>query len=235
LETPERKRRGRAWPRWLLLALLQGLCASLCAGAAWGDTVWLRRRSMDLAPGLELDFYTQQIHGVSDTYTSRVRVERVDRDGQGQPSLVRFAWRMFEAQKHRGMDQRGVVTTSGLARGRSFNAWWGRSKISTSDTHLWLSVEACRELEARGQTRFGLDRKVRRDDQLSLRRVRSMMYHFSLDGARVQRRAWELVSEKGDRLWVLASCEHPLVLEADIKGLYLIRLRQARTAQPAWR
>lgn len=235
MDTPERKRRGAAWARWLVMIAWVSLCASSWSGSAQGETVWLQRRSMALAEGLELTFHTHQIYGVDDVYSSQVRLSRVDQGPQGEPRLVTFHWRMLGAQpgKHQGL--RGEVTTSGLLQGRSLNAWWGRSKISTSDTQLWLSLQACQELQEQGQTHFALDRQARRDSQLLLRRVGQRSYGFLMDGQPVRRQAWELRSEKGDRLWVLADCTHPLVVEAEMKDLYEVRLTGVRTQSPDWR
>jgi hypothetical protein len=224
-----------------VLPLGEGVAARWCAALSlcvalwwswpcWGETVLLRRRSLELSEGLELTFYTEQRHGFQDVFTSQVQVERVTRGEGGALGAVRFGWRMFGARKHAGYDERGVVTTTGLSSGRSFNAWWSQGEEQvTSDTQLWLSQAACQELMAQGHTTYAMDRRIRGDGALRLERVRESRYVVRLGGEEVELAALELRSEREDRVVMLADCANPLVLEIDLPGLYLVRLEEARS------
>ncbi len=213
----------------LAAAALLAVIAALAAPAV-AETVYLKRRALPLTEGLELDFHTVQQRPQRDTYTSSVHVLSVDRGLRGEPGPVRFQWRIFEREKLKGQDEAGVITTTGLLAGRSYNPWWsnGTTEIS-GHTHVWLSQRACEELERAGQTTYALDLSHRSDKEMALRKVAEVSFEVRVDGAPVQMTAMELRSEKEDTLLVLADCAHPLVLEADIAGIYQWKLAEART------
>jgi hypothetical protein len=198
---------------------------ALGAGVALGDTVRLSRWSLPLRPGVVLDFDTSQLHGFADTYTSRISILQVS-SHEARVEQVKFQWRMFEAKKNPHFDSTGWVTTTGFARGRTFNAWWteGQDAI-TRDTHLWLSQEACEELDSKGETRFALDLNVRGDTPLRLWVVGEGSFTVKVGGVARALEVWELRSEKEDRLKVLRDCRNPLVVEGELPGIYVMRLR----------
>ncbi len=197
------------------------------------ETTLLRRQSLPLRPGLVMDFATRQEVGFRDSYVSRVRIDKVLRGAKQQVTRVRFQWRMFQAQRNTNYDQTGSITTTGLPHGRAFNAWWAQGRhVVTSDTHLWFSRQACLELKTRGQTRYVLDRNHRRDKEILITKERTYLYETTLNGQRVQLRAWGLRSERGDSLTLLTDCEHPLVLQMDLPGVYAFMLKSIRMQNP---
>lgn len=207
-------------------AVLGGVALwALGAGVALGDTVRLSRWSLPLRPGVALDFDTSQLHGFADSYTSHISILQVS-NHEERVEQVKFAWRMFEAKKNPSFDSTGWVTTTGFARGRTFNAWWveGQDAI-TRDTHLWLSQEACEELDSKGETRFALDLNVRGDTPLRLWVVGEGSFTVKVGGVARALEVWELRSEKEDRLKVLRDCRNPLVVEGELPGIYTMRLR----------
>jgi len=217
------------------LALVAALAAWTLAPApvARAETVLLYRDLAQLGPGLRLSYFTDQRRLMVATYTAEVDVLEVQRAAEGSPETVRFRWRIFDSPQRPNMDDRGMVTTTGLRRGRAMNAWWSPGQeVTTRDTHVWLSVEACEELHAREETQFAIDVNLRRDTALRLRRVRSVEVPVELNGRQVVLRGMELRSSREDRLVMLDNCEHPLVLEADIPGISLMRIRSIRTGVP---
>lgn len=217
--------------------LWRGLTVLVLAGVVWtpapaarAETVLLYREVAHLGRGVRLSYFTDQRRVLVATYTAEVDILSVETDADGLPETVRFRWHIFGASSRPGMDDRGTVTSSGLRRGRSMNAWWAPGQaVTTRDTHVWMSVEACEELRSSDETRFAVDVNLRRDEALRVRRVRAVDFPVLVDGRPVTLRAMELRSERDDRIVMLDQCEHPLVLEADIPGISLMRLRQITT------
>jgi hypothetical protein len=210
------------------LPVLLMLIGAVAVGHA--ETVLLSRDSVTLHPNVTMDFATEQRIGFVDHYTARITVLTVEE--RGEKATVRFRWRMFAASRHPGYDQSGEVTTTGLADGSALNGWWGAPKITTADTHLWLSRSACRELLATGQTHYVLDRVKRRDPPLLLQVTGTQKFPVEIDGKPREVPALTITSTRADRLVMMADCKNPLVLEIDAPKLYRARLTRVFTTPP---
>ncbi len=231
-----RVRQRDLWPWiWKPTAVALVLLAVVWSGLperAVAETVVLRQQTLVLRSGIVLDFQTDQQRGFRDTYTSRISILAVEHGRQEEVARVKFRWRMFRAKQHANYDVTGVITTTGIPKGRAFNAWWRQGENTvTSDTHAWLSREACEEIRRVGSTRFVLDRNMRRDPAMVLTREANISFGVQWNGKEVSLPAMRLRSERGDRIVVLSDCRNPLVLDISLPNLYTHTLRKIQTPQ----
>lgn len=218
---------GHRAARWgCRVIAVAGLCAILIASAD-AETVLVARKLLPLKPGATYTFATAQRVKFVGTFTLDVEVLDVERSPGGHPGRVEFEWHAHDSPRHPGFDSSGKVTTVGLPGGRSLNGWWRQGQdTTTSDTQLWLSRRACLELREHGETRYALDRQVRRDGALRLRRTGSTKTQVTINGTLREVAGIVVTSELGDRLVLLDDCEAPLLLEADLPKIQSWRLTE---------
>lgn len=202
------------------------------ASPARSETILLKRLPLPLDEGLELWFQTHQQRPRDDHFMAHVQILGVERGLRQAPSRLRFRWDIDDRQRMPALDESGTITVTGLGEGRSLNFWWTNGEDTVTDhTQLWLSREACQELVQTGRTRYAIEVSQRHDSpELPIERVQERDFEVEVNGRTVVLPALTLSTQQGDALTILADCDHPLVLDAQIPGFQSWTLKRAITS-----
>lgn len=208
---------------------LSALCCVVWVEAR-AETVMLERRALPLSEGMEMRFQASQRRPRQDDFQMTVRVTRVERGADYEPTSARFRWSIHHRARVADGDESGAVTTTGLRRGRGLDAgsWRDMHDVVTEHTHLWLSRSACEALRRGEEARYAVDVGLRKDASsvTTLRRKGALEWlDVQVDGEALSVEVMRVTSNKNDSLTVLSDCRHALVLSAKVPGYYSWELK----------
>lgn len=210
--------------------LILSALLSVTWGEARSETVMLERRALPLSEGMELRFQANQQRPRRDNFQVTVRVARVERGADYEPTNARFRWAIHHREQVADGEESGAVTTTGLRQGRGLDvgSWRDMHDVVTEHTHLWLSRSACEALRRGQEVRYAVDVSQRKDAVATtvLRRKDDFeVMDVEVDGEALSVEVMRVTSNKRDSMTVLSDCHNALVLSAKVPGYYSWELR----------
>lgn len=120
-----------------------------------------------------------------------------------------------------GSPQSGIYMVDEFDKSHDYGVVWNSEEETTGNsTAPWISREAFRELRNNGFTAMTLDKHIRKDAIMIAELKGMSIFAVWVNGKEVKLNAIEVLTDKGDKLFVLDELQNPLVLSAEVVGRY---------------
>jgi hypothetical protein len=124
-----------------------------------------------------------------------------------------------------GSSRSGTYMVDEFAKGHDYGVNWEiNGEDIPSGTAPWISKEAFRELRDNGFTAITVDKHIRKDSIVIAELKGVTSFSAKVNGKEAQLQVIEVHTDRGDKLLILDELQNPLVLSADINGLYKSRV-----------
>jgi len=124
-----------------------------------------------------------------------------------------------------GNSQAGTYKIQSYDKSRDYSVNWEMLSNEASDgTAPWLSKDVFRELKKNGFTAVNINKQLRKDAIVMAELKGMTKFPVILNGKEVKLDAIQLNTDKGDKLIILDEMQNPLVLSAEVTGLYTAKV-----------
>lgn len=120
-----------------------------------------------------------------------------------------------------GSSMSGLCTIDGFDKSHEYGiAWSPTSETITKSTFPWISYEVFQELRDNGFSTIVVDKDVRKDAIVMSELKGIASFAVDVNGKKMNLKAMEVSTDKGDKLLILDELQNPLVLSAEVAGRY---------------